>query len=116
MKETVSRDTWMANKAMPDSISMNIMDRSFLSPVAPSVCSFELYVPLTPRNTLKILNTTKPVTRAFTIMDRTSAVITITSPQYAATVCSCTIFHEPLLDTKVTTGKQLKSTSERRQL
>src|ERR1700679_1005562 len=101
MKETVSQANWMVNKAMPDSISMNIMGRSFPSPVAPNVCSFELYVALTPRNTLKILNTTKP--------DRTSAVVTITSPQYAATVCSCTIFHEPLLDTKVTTGKQLKS-------
>ena len=42
-------------------------EESLLPPVGPKVCPVE--VGLTSRNTLKILYTIKPVTRAFTTMD-----------------------------------------------
>jgi len=65
---------------MPDSIRMNMIDRSFLPPgVAPKVLSFE--VGLTSRYTVKILSTIKPVTKALTIKDRVRPVNNIVLPQ-----------------------------------
>jgi hypothetical protein len=66
------RMTWMANNAIPDSIIINMICRSFVPPVVPKVRSTE--VALTSKNTVMILNTINPVTRAFTAMDTTKAV------------------------------------------
>ena len=56
---TQNRANWIENKAIPDSISMNMTRRSVFPPVKA----------LTSRNTLKILKTINPVTRAFIIID-----------------------------------------------
>lgn len=64
---------------MPDSIIMNMTDRSFLPPVAPKV--FSLEVGLTFWYTAKILNTIKPVARALTVKDRMRLVRNIVFPQ-----------------------------------
>ena len=61
---------------------MNMMFRSLGPPVElnePNVCSTE--VGLTSMNTLRILNTIKPVTRAFTTMDAVKPVIVSMFPQ-----------------------------------
>ena len=84
---TTSRVNWIENNAIPDSISMMITD---INVVFPSVRSSEV-VALTSRNTLKILNTINPVTRAFTIMDMTSPVTTNVSPHTAVTTWPCII-------------------------
>ena len=65
--EITTRISWMVNNATPDSIIMNMMCRSLVPPVEPNVRSTE--VVLTSKNTLRILNTIKPVTRAFMAMD-----------------------------------------------
>jgi len=71
-----TRTSWMANNAIPDSITTNMICRSLVPPVAPKVCSPTevVVVFLTSMNTLRILNTIKPVTRVFTAMDAASAV------------------------------------------
>ena len=72
---STTRTSWMANNAIPDSIIMNITCRSLLPPVElnePNVCSTE--VGLNSKNTWRILNTIKPVTRAFTAMDMAKPV------------------------------------------
>jgi hypothetical protein len=66
------RTSWMANNAIPDSIIMNMIFRSFLPPVELNEPNVE--VDLNLKNTLRILNTIKPVARAFTAMDVTKAV------------------------------------------
>ena len=70
-----TRANWMENKAMPDSIMTNMIYESFLPPATPKVFSSKVVVALTSRNTLKILNTIKPVTRAFKVVDMTRLVI-----------------------------------------
>ena len=65
---TKNRVNWIENKTMPDSINMNMTRRSLLPPVTPKIWSSAVPV-LTSRNTLKILNTINPVTRAFTVID-----------------------------------------------
>ena len=72
-QESTTRTSWMANNAMPDSIIMNMICRSLVPPVGPKVLSTE--VGLTSRNTLRILNTIKPVIRVFTAMDKVKLVI-----------------------------------------
>ena len=72
-KLMMMRRTWMANNAIPDSIIMNMICRSLVPPVVPKVRSTE--VALTSKNTVTILNTINPVTRAFTTMDANKAVI-----------------------------------------
>ena len=62
----------MANKAIPDSIIMNMMCRNLLPSVEPKVRSIE--VGLTPV-ALRILNTILLVIRAFTAMDAAKPVI-----------------------------------------
>ena len=70
---STSRPNWMANNAMPDSISMKMIDRSFLPPPeGPTKVSDK--VGLTSKYTLMILNTIKPVTVAFTVKDRAKHV------------------------------------------
>ena len=56
---------------------MNMTCRSLVPPVVPKVRSTEVEAALTSKNTLRILNTIKPVTRAFTAMDRVKLVIYI---------------------------------------
>ena len=77
-----TRTSWMANNAIPDSIIMNMICRCLVCPVElnePHTCSTE--VALTSQNTLRILNTIKPVIRAFTTMDAAKAVRVSGSPQ-----------------------------------
>jgi hypothetical protein len=65
----------MANNAIPDSIIMNRIFRSLPLPVElnePNDRSTE--VGLNSKNTSRILNTIKPVIRAFTAMDVAKAV------------------------------------------
>jgi hypothetical protein len=70
---TTSRANWIENNAMPDSIIMNMMDRSCV-PLATFNCTW-FEVALTSQNTSNILNTIKLVTRAFTVIDITRAVM-----------------------------------------
>ena len=65
---STTRTSWMANKAIADSIIMNKICRNLLPPVEPKVRSIE--VGLTRIETLRILNTIKPVTKVFTAMDK----------------------------------------------
>ena len=67
--ESKTRSSWIANNAIPDSIIMNMACRSLVPPVDPN-----LDVALTSKNTLRILNTIKPVTSAFTVKDATKPV------------------------------------------
>ena len=82
----------MANNAIPDSIIKNMICRSLGPPVElnePNVCSTE--VGLISKNTLRILNTIKPVTRAFTTMDAAKLVRVSVGPQLATTFSSSSI-------------------------
>ena len=82
-----TRTSWMANNAIPDSIIINITCRSVVSSVelnVPNVRSTE--VGLTPKNTLRILNTIKPVTKVFTAMDAAKPVRNNVNPQGAASI------------------------------
>ena len=79
-----TRTSWMANNAIPDSIIMNMICWSLVPPVGlnePNVFSTE--VGLTFKNTLRILNTIKPVARAFTTMDAAKPVRISVTPQRA---------------------------------
>ena len=77
-KINTTRTNWTANNAIPDSIITNIIRRSLVPPLVelnfPSELIEVTVVFLTPKNTLRILNTIKPVTRAFTAMDKTRLV------------------------------------------
>ena len=85
-----TRASWMANNAIPDSIIMNMICWSLLLRVEFNEpnddCSTE--VALTSKNTLRILNTIKPVTMAFTTMDATKAVRVNMFPQGSIKVTS----------------------------
>jgi hypothetical protein len=72
----------MENKAIPDSIIMNMIWRSLEPPVDPNVCSTE--VGLNSKNTLTILKTIKPVIRAFTTMVAAKPVRVNVDPQEAS--------------------------------
>lgn len=72
---TATRANWMVNNAMPDSIMMNMIDQSFVPPVMPKEFSSEVVINLTSWNTLKILNTIKHITRAFTLIDMARLVM-----------------------------------------
>ena len=82
-----TRTNWMINNVMPDSIIMNKTFRSLLPPLVfefnePKVSSPE--TALTSKNTLRILYTIKPVTRAFTAMDAAKLVAITGGPQRAS--------------------------------
>ena len=90
---------------------MNKICRSLLPPVElnePNVCSAEVAA-LTSKNTTRILNTIKPVTRAFTTMDATKPVRTSGLPQAAIIGISCSISIAPSDTNQVTRGNKLKS-------
>ena len=75
----MNRANWIENKAIPDSINMNIIARSVSPAVAPKIRLFE--EALTSRNTLNSLNTINPVTSAFTVMEMARPVSIKMSPQ-----------------------------------
>ena len=109
-----TRTSWMANNAMPDSIIMNMIFRSLVPPVAselnePNVRSIELVSGLsclTSKNTVRILNTIKPVTRAFTTMDAAKLVRVSVFPQ---TNSSSSNVIAPSDASQVARGDKLKS-------
>ena len=105
-----TRTSWMANNAIPDSITMNMICRSLAPPVElnkPNVRSTE--VVLTCKNTSRILNTIKPVTRAFTTMDAAKPVRIIVDPQGAVKNSSCFNDTAPSEASQVARGDKLKS-------
>ena len=102
------RITWMANSVMPDSIMTNMTCRSLLPPVESKVSSVK--IGFTSKNTLRILKTIKPVTRAFTTMDTTRAVKPIIAPQPADTIWPCTNINGPSCPSQRARGDKLKST------
>ena len=85
---TTRRTSWIENNIIPDSISMNIVGRSLLRPVAPKIRSSG--VGLTSWNTLKILNTIKLVTTAFTTMETARPVMVSVILQWGTEAWSCT--------------------------
>ena len=106
------RTSWMANNAIPDSIIMNTIYRSLGPPVdlnEPNVWSTE--VALTSKNTfkLRILNTIKPVTRAFTTMDEAKAVRTSVNPQGPVNGSPCLNVTAPSAASQVARSDKLKS-------
>ena len=94
---STNRTIWMTNIAMPDSISTNMMDQSFLPPL----------MPMTSRNTLKILNTIKPVTRVFTVMDMARLGRIIVDARCVLVNGSVKKYVEPLLASQVTRDNEL---------
>ena len=90
---STTRTSWVANNAIPDSITMNMTCWNFVLPVEPKVRSIE--VGLTSQYTLRILNTIKPVTRVFTVMDAAKLVRTIGKPQVPLYGCTCNTDAEP---------------------
>ena len=106
-----TRASWMASNAIPDSIIMNIICWSLGPPVElnePNVRSTE--VALTSKNTLRILNTIKPVARAFTTMDAVKPVRVTVSPQRALKISPFSIIIGPSDASQVPRGYKLKST------
>ena len=94
--EITTRTSWMTNNAIPDSIIMNMICWSLGFPVElndPNVSSTE--VGLTSKNTLRILNTIKLVTRAFTTMDTIKLVRPSLFPQGAPKTSLFTIVVAP---------------------
>ena len=105
-----TRTSWMANNAIPDSIIMNMICWSLGPPVEfnePHVCSSR--VGLTSKNTLKILNTIKPVTRAFTTMDATKPVRANVFPQRVIKTWPSSIIYAPSVVSQVTRGDKSES-------
>jgi hypothetical protein len=77
--KSTTRTSWMANNAIPDSIIMSRICRSLEHPVELDVPSRSSEIDA--KNTLRILNTIKPVIRAFTAMDVAKPVRTNGDPQ-----------------------------------
>ena len=99
----------MENNAIPDSIITNMICRSLVPPVEPKVRSTEVLV-LTSKNTLRILNTIKPVTRAFTAMDAARLVVVIVSPYGVFENRTCTNVIAPINASQVARRDKLKLT------
>ena len=104
--------SWIANKAIPDSIIMNMICRSVVPPVEvelnePNVRSTE--VGLITMNTLRILSTIKPVTRAFAARDAAKPVRTNVLPQGVIEDWPCIIARAPFVASQVARGDKLKS-------
>ena len=101
----------MANNAIPDSIIMNMICRSLGPPVdlnEPNVCWTEVAL-VTSKNTLRILNTIKPVIRAFTTVDAAKPVRASVSPQGAPKTPPSSIIIVPFVASQVARGDKLKS-------
>ena len=109
--EIMTRTSWMANNAIPDSIIMNMICRSLGPPVElnePNVRSTEVAL-LTSKNTMRILNTIKPVTRAFTTMDAVKAVRVSVFPQGIPKISPFSITYAPIGASQVARGHKLES-------
>ena len=67
----------MTSNVIPDSIITNMICRNLVAPLAvkPKVPSTEVLVALSSKNSLRILNTIKPVTRPFTAMVKAKLVV-----------------------------------------
>ena len=107
--KSTRRTSWMANNPIPDSIIMNMICRSLAPLVEPKVRSTIVTVALTSKNTLRILNTIKPVIRVLTTMDIAKLVRTTVLPQAAYKVWPCTNVIESLYATQAARGNKLKS-------
>ena len=106
--KSTTRTSWMANNAIPDSTNTNMICWSLVPPVEPKVRSTE--VALTSKNTLRILNTIKPVTRAFTVMDTARLVIVNVFPQEALENWPCANAVGPSGASQVAGGDKFEST------
>ena len=83
---------------------MNMICRSLVPPAAfelnePNVRSTE--VALTSKNTLRILNTIKPITREFTAMDAAKAVRVVVNPQGSVVNRPCFNITAPFVTSQV---------------
>ena len=110
--EITTRTSWMANNAIPDSIIMNMICRSLGPPVElnePNVRSTEVGLTSNLKNTLRILNTIKPVTSAFTTMDAAKPVRVSVNPQTAIKVLPFSIIFAPSDASQIARGDKLKS-------
>jgi hypothetical protein len=103
----------MANNAISDSIITNMTRRSLVPPVVPKVRSTEVVAALTSENTLRILNTIKPVTSVFTAMDRAKLVRVVGFPQEVSKNWSANIV-APFVASQVAGGDKLKSAYQMR--
>ena len=104
-----TRTSWMENNAIPDSIIMNMICRSLGPPVElnePNARSIEVAL-LTSKNTLRILNTIKPVIRAFTTMDATKPVRSSGCTHGVSKISPFTIICAPLIASQVARGDKL---------
>lgn len=108
------RTSWMRNRTIPDSIITNKTCRSFWPPRLDECNEPKVSSPpdiaLTSKNTLRILNTIKPVTRVFTAMDAAKLVAITGGPQAAfwnpATLSNVVEASEP---NQVARGNRMKS-------
>ena len=66
----------MISNVIPDSIITNTICRNLVPLVEPNLRSTEVLPALTSKNTLRILNTIKPVTKPFTAMVAARLVLT----------------------------------------
>ena len=98
----------MANNAIPDSIITNMICRKLLPLVEPKDLSTEVPLALTSKNTLRILNTIKPVTKAFTAMDMAKLVIINVPPQVAIKNWPCKYVVAPIVASQVARGDKSK--------
>ena len=89
MKST-TRTNWTANINIPDSIITNMICRNLVPPVEPKDRSIEVVAALTSKNTLRILNTIKPVTRTFTAIDAAKLAVDTGLPQAVVINMPCT--------------------------
>ena len=82
-------------------------------PATPKDFSSKVVLALTSRNTLKILNTIKPVTRAFTLIDITRLAVVILVPQVAELMLPAVIKFPEAATNHVTTGDKLEPVNDR---
>ena len=75
-----TRISWTTNNAVPDSIKTNMTCRRLVLPLADDPKLRSIEVALTSRNTMRILNTIKPVTKVFTVMESAKLVREIGIP------------------------------------
>ena len=106
--ESRRRTSWMTNNAIPDSIITNMICRNAVPPSKPKVPSTEVLEVLTSMNTLRSLNTIKPVTRTFTAMDKTKLVTFTMLPQGAKKSWFCTNIIAPFGASQVARGDKIE--------
>ena len=105
MKST-TRTNWTANINMPDSIITNKICRNLVPPVEPKDRSTEVLAALSSKNTLRILNTIKPVARTFTAMDAAKLAVDTRPPQVVVINMPCTNVVVPAIGTSQVTSRR----------